>query len=269
LTPGRLELHDDAVVGVTDHTSAVVGSYDPNGNFVGSPASATEIDLEEDVIGTVRVLSKGQVTLLVPFVETYRSLLGDSEFGGGVGDINLSARYDFTSAGQSRRIPGIALLLAVTLPTGRAPEQARQTLGTDATGIGAFQGTGGIALEQTVDRFLFNLSAWVTQRAPRHVEGLSETLGLQVAGLAGVGYTLSNEWVVAGTVSYTGERDAVINGQRLADSGRSLTVASAVLALPIGENWRLQATVFDDLPFWGRNQPSAVGVTVTLLRSWT
>jgi hypothetical protein len=171
-------------------------------------------------------------------------------------------------AGQSPRIPGVALLLAVTLPTGRALEDTRQPLGTDATGIGAFQATAGAAVEQSFGNLFVNLSAWLTQRAPRNVDGVSETLGLQVSGLGGLGYTLRNEWVVGGSLSYAGARDAVINGVREPGTGRSLAVLSILLTVPLGETWRLQAGAYDDLPFWGTNQPATAGLTLALFRAW-
>ena len=116
------------------------GSYDTGGRFHGSPAGATEFDFEEDLFGAVRVLRRGQVALLAPFVETQRQTRVDGgHLGAGVGDINASFRYDFFLAGESRYVPGVALLGGVTLPTGRAPESATAPLAVDATGIGAWQ----------------------------------------------------------------------------------------------------------------------------------
>jgi len=45
--------------------------------------------------------------------------------GGGIGDVNLSLRYDFLVAGQSHIVPGIAALVGLTAPTGRSPNEGK------------------------------------------------------------------------------------------------------------------------------------------------
>ncbi|HEX3344475.1 MAG TPA: hypothetical protein VHS09_07865 [Polyangiaceae bacterium] len=139
VTPGRLELHEDALVGAELRAAALLGSYDTGGRYRANPAGDTEGDFEEDLLGAVRVLRRGQVALLVPLVETQRQDPRDGgHFGGGIGDVNLGARYDFVLAGESRVVPGVALLGGVTFPTGKPPELASPPLAVDATGIGAF-----------------------------------------------------------------------------------------------------------------------------------
>src|SRR5580692_10556922 len=89
ITPGRLQLHEDALVGAELKAGAVLGTYDPSGRFLGSPAGDTEGDFEEDLFAAVRVLRRGQIALLVPVVETQRQDPTDGgRFGGGLGDIN-------------------------------------------------------------------------------------------------------------------------------------------------------------------------------------
>ena len=144
VTPGRLEVHEDALVGVQLKASSMIGSYDTGGAFAVPGAGEAEQDFEEDLIGAVRVLRRGQVALLVPFAETRRAdSLDGGQIGGGVGDINVSARYDFVVAGESRSVPGIALLGGITFPTGKPTEQATPPLQVDATGIGAYQANAG------------------------------------------------------------------------------------------------------------------------------
>src|SRR5436309_3988202 len=49
----------------------------------------------------LRIAPRAQLALLVPIVETYRRFPTASDSGGGFGDVNLSARYDFVLAGES------------------------------------------------------------------------------------------------------------------------------------------------------------------------
>src|SRR5580704_3662537 len=69
VTPGRLGVLEDALVGLEAKAGLVAGSFDPGGRPVASPPGAGEVDLEQDAFGALRVLSRGQVSLLVPVVE--------------------------------------------------------------------------------------------------------------------------------------------------------------------------------------------------------
>src|SRR5262249_4621856 len=147
------------------------------GAYQSAPAQSSEWDFEEDLIGAIRLNMRAQIAALVPAIQTYRRTPSLREAGGGVGDANLSGRYDFTLAGESRGWAGIAALLGVTFPTGTAPEEAHKPLATDATGTGAFQANLGLALEEEVGPWLFGATALLAQRAPRKVEGVTVSKG--------------------------------------------------------------------------------------------
>jgi len=275
-TPGRLGLHEIALVGAQARTAFVTGSYDPSGRHAPPPAGASELDLEQDVFGSVRVLEKAQLSLLVPFVETRRTSRGQQEFGGGLGDINAGARVDLTSAGQRRFVPGIALLAGLTLPTGRpADAKGLGALATGATGIGAFQVTGGAAVEQSWGAWLVSLSGYVAQRTSRTVgippAEIHEHLGAQWTALATVAYTTRTEVSVGISASYTFEGNATVNGDTLPGTARRLPLLTLAGALPLTDHVRLQGSIFDSpqVSGLGKNQPSTVGLLVTLVLSWT
>jgi hypothetical protein len=271
LTPARLGIHEDAALGLILKGTGILGSWDGQRNYAGQAPGTAEFDAEADLVGTLRVLTNAQVTLLVPFLKTYRHASGISEWGGGIGDINLAGRYDFTHAGEFTILPGIALLGGVTFPTGRAPESASNLLATDATGIGAFQFTGGLALEQSFGHFLVNLTGLVAWRTPRSVGGVSEALGVQFQGLFGLGYVFDNEASIALSFGYVAELDAVINGQATPNSGRALPTVGVSGSLPLGESWRLQGGLNYNPPIsgLGRNQTAGFGFTLSILRTWT
>jgi hypothetical protein len=269
VTPGRLELHEDALVGADVKAASVLGTYDPNGHFYGSPPGVTEGDFEEDLFGAVRVLKRGQVAVLVPFVETQRHNPTDGGgFGGGIGDVNLSARYDFVLAGESRYVPGIALLAGVTLPTGVPPESATPPLLVDTTGTGAYQANGALAFEQTFGPWLFNLTGLLAWRSAHANEQLAPQLSL----LAAAAYTLPNDVALALSVSYATEGDAhAPNGTVVPLSARGGAVITLGALWPMSDTWRLLGGVYLDPPVdgFGNNQPAAAGLTLTLIRSWS
>jgi len=269
VTPGRLKPYEDALLGVQVRAAGVLGSYDERGRYVSSPAGDTEGDFEQDVLGALRVLPRGQITLLMPIVETLRSTpLDGSRFGGGIGDMNLSARYDFVLAGESNYFPGLALLAGITLPTGTPVESATAPLAVDATGIGTVQGQFGLALEQTFGPWLANATATVAARGPR----FGETLGTQVTVLAAGAYTFSNDAAFALALSYAFEGDATTTaGMSVPASSKRVTTATVSVLWPLRGGWRLLGGLFLNPPVdaLGSNQPATGGFIFTVIRSWS
>jgi hypothetical protein len=269
VTPGRLELHEDRLVGVQLKAAQVLGLYATNGAFTPPGAGEVEQDFEEDVFGAFRVLQRGQVALLVPFVETRRADPRDgARFGGGIGDVNASVRYDFVQAGESLTVPGIALLGGFTFPTGKSVEQATPPLNVDSTGVGAFQANAALAIEQTFGSWLVNATGMVAARTPR----FGQTLAPQITLLAAGAYTFPNDMALALSVSYAFEGDATTSGGAdVPDSSKRLTVVTLSGLWPFADGWRLLGAAFVDPPLsgFGSNQSPSTGLTLTVIRSWS
>jgi hypothetical protein len=270
-----LGLHEVALVGLQAKTAAELGSFDAQGRYAGSPAGASELDFEQDLFGAARVLDRGQVAVLVPLDETRRTSQGLSEFGGGLGDINLNLRYDFTLAGASVVVPGIAALAGITLPTGKPPDAPDlRPLATDATGIGAYQVNFGLAFEQAFGPWLVNVTGIVASRTARTVESsgitVHERLASQWTALASLGYVLPSEAALAVSASYAAEGDPTIDGQKTPDSGHRLTTLTASGLLPLSDTWRLQSALFVNLPVssLSLNQTALGGLLFTVVHSW-
>lgn len=271
MTPGRLELHEQALVGVLFLGSSGLGSYDATGRFRATPEGAAELDSKQDILGSLRWLDRGQLSIVIPLHASWRrSATTGSELGGGIGDLNLSVRYDFINNREARYLPGIGLLAGVTLPTGRPPESAKQPLGSDATGTGATQFSAGLSLERSFGDFLVNVTGLASKRARRDVLGVESELGTQLTGLFGVGYALLEETAAALVVTYTHEGDARIDGQHAPGTASHRMRFSLAASSAISDSWRLQGSVFIDPPFdgFGRNQMSTVGGTFGLIRSF-
>lgn len=277
LTPGRLSQHEDALVGMQSRAATGFGRFTDDGTFAASPREASEIDLEQDFFASLRVLRRGQVSLLVPFAETRRRFpTTGAEIGGGIGDVNASARYDFLLAGRDRWVPGVALLAGTTLPTGTPPDSAHKPLATDATGIGAFQGNVGVAVEQTFGGWLVNATALLAQRTARTVRSnanapeIHERLGTQLVVIAGAAYSFRDDSAFAAFASYTVEGDATIDGAETPATARRSLQLTAAGVLPLTDRWRLQGSLSMHPPIsdLGRNQTATAGLTWTLVRAW-
>lgn len=270
LTPGRLAGHEAGLVGLQARAGSVYGGFDSAGTFTGSPAGTTEHGFEEALFGATRFARRGQVAVFAPLVQTRRATpTSGPELGGGLGDVNASARWDFVSAGERRPLPGVGLLAGVTLPTGKPPEASTRTLATNATGVGALQGNAGVAVEQTYGHFLVNVTGVVALRAPRTARGIRTALGPQITVLAGTAYSFDNDAAIGVLASFTVETPASVDGVTVPGSGRRLFRLSGAGTYPLDDRWRLQATPFVDLPFFGQNQPSQAGLSFGVIRSWS
>ena len=265
--PARLKLGEDWLVGMQLRARDVIASFDAQGNWIASPDQTGEQDFEQDLLATVRPFGNLQLGVMVPLVETHRAVPGLGETGLGLGDVALNARYEIIPPNTSN-LPGVAVLAGVSLPTGRAPEDATSPLATDATGLGAAQLSLGLDFERAFGHWLADVSGLVTQRLSRTVGGVSERLGLAGSVFAAAGYAVHHERAIALTYAMTFEGAAEINGATVPDSGRLLTTIGISAGMPFGEGWRLQGRVYEDIPALGKNQTAGPGISIVGLRAW-
>lgn len=272
VTPGRLSLHDDALVGAQLRAAHAFGSFDADARFATKARGTSEHDFEEDLFGSIRLpfAPRAQLAALVPFVQTQRAANGTSDFGGGIGDVNVNARYDFFYAGQSRYVPGIGLLAGVTFPTGRPPDDASPPLAADATGTGAFQGNLGLSIEQTFGPWLVTAYGIVAKRSTRTIHGVETTLGTSWTALAAVAYTFPKDYALALSASFTGEGDAELNGTTVPKSARRQPVVGVVGVAPVTDHLRLQGGLSFTPPIdaLGKNELATIALILTAVYAW-
>jgi hypothetical protein len=270
VTPGRLLLHERALVGTQLRGGKLIGSYRANGAFVAPPGESDEVDVEQDLFAALQAGRRGQVALLLPFVETRRATRGRSEWGGGLGDVNASARYDFTRAGESFYLPGVALLLGVTAPTGVPVDRAEKPLATDATGVGAWQGTVGLALEQTFGLWFLGVTALAAERLPRRVAGIDARLGTRFTVLASGALSIRDDAAIALSVSYQNEGNATLNGATEPGTYQHLWTVVGSCSWAASDNWRLHggASITPPGSSFGANLPSTAALFAGVIRGW-
>ena len=267
----RLAPSETLLVGVDARAQSPVGTFDAAGRFRSSPAGARELVLEQNVFGTVRVLSRGQLTLTIPFVQTLRSAGATSASGGGIGDVRLSARWDLAYADDARPAPGVAVIGGAVAPTGTPPEQANDALAAGATGTGAAQGWGGLALEQAWGPWLALATATVTVRAEREVGTTRASLPPRFStGLLGA-YSWRSGIALAAGATYALEGRATVDDITVAGSARRSLTTTIALQLPIGDLGRLVASVFatPPLPAVSAGEAAPVGASLALIRPWS
>jgi hypothetical protein len=270
LSPGRLALHEDALAGFGAKVTLGLGSFDGERRFKGTPSGSTELGLEQDLFWTVRVLKHAQVSLLLPFVETYRRTPSQSDAGGGLGDAQMGLRYDVLQPGSHRIVPGIAALANLTFPTGRTPEAAGSPLATDATGAGTYQGSLGLALEKPFARdFFVVVTGSLTLHGARTVEGLHAHRGVAFVASGAGGMSFDSSLVLALGLAYTSELAGSVDGNPT--GGLAFTRVSVSSGFSFTDELRLQGNVFSDLPIrgFGLNHPAGLGLFLMGIRSWS
>ena len=270
ITPARLGLHEDALVGASFRLQNVYGNYDASGNYQRALSGTSEQDLQEAVVVAARVSSRVQVALLAPIVQTIRRTRQAVESGGGLGDLNFSTRYDILRAHESRFVPGFGFLAGLTVPTGRAAEAARMPLATDATGTGAAQVVVGLALEQSYGPWLLGSTGVLAWRSSRTAQEIRLSSPLQMTLRVAASYAFKNGVGLGAAASYAAEGNRSVNGQLVPQSSNRLLNGMLSGVIPFGERWRGTAMFSMSPPLSGisRNQPANMGTTIGIIWSY-
>jgi hypothetical protein len=275
VTPTRLALHEDLAVGVQLRARTNPGSFAADGHYTNS--SGTEQIFEQDVAASVRVAEKGQIGAVIPIIQTHRNVAGIDDWGGGGGDVSLTARYDFLLAAQSLYWPGFGVLAASTIPTGTPPDDLSPShpLAANATGEGTYDVTLGVDVEKVAGHFYGGLNGWLTHRFARRLSpgggpSLTESFSVRWTLLAVASYVFDSEAALGLYVSAQNEGPATIDGVQDPTTSLRLTTVGVAGVLPIRDVWRVQGALFGDVPVssFGRNEPAGYGLTVALLRVW-
>lgn len=265
--PARLKIYETAAIGVQLRGIDALGSFDGSGRYFTGAAGDVELGLEQDLVAAYRINEAAQVGLVIPFQETYRGAAGLSGFGGGLGDIGVNGRYEFTPTGGEKGLPGVSLNASITVPSGRAPESARTPLAVDSTGSGYWQGSLGTTLEKLFGRWLLAGTLSVSGVLPRRIGETTQVLGPQLAGLLAGGYGFRNGAAVVGTIGCRGTTAAFVNGRSVPDAPVLSTIGVAI-GWPINFEWRLQGALSSDLPVLGRSHEVGLALSATLLRTF-
>ncbi|MGZ3417959.1 MAG: hypothetical protein ACXWUG_16185 [Polyangiales bacterium] len=262
-------MYEDGLVALQAKAARSYGAHDVSGHYAKDPAGSSELDLEQDLLGTVRLASRLELGGIVPLVETIRRASGTSDSGVGIGDVGLVARYDLLRTHEKYLWPGVTLIAGVTFPTGKPADKSVHVLAADSTGTGAFQGTAGVLLEEDFGTWFLVGAAYVSQRTPRTVAGVKSQLGTQGTFSFAVGRSFLDDSSAALFIARTIEGDTKF-GDETAE-GRSLTSVGFTVLHPFTDVWRGQLAISANPPFdgWGKNQFALGTFAVMIARAWS
>ena len=188
--------------------------------------------MEQDLAASFRLARRAQVGVVLPYVETHRTA-PVNDWGSGIGDIALNARYDFKLAAEMTYWPGFALLGGVVFPTGRSVGDGTNPAATDATGTGTFNASLGVDIEKVHGPLYGALNAWVTASGSSTVTppappggvappSVTTSYPLQLTALAVAGYVFDSEAAVALYVNFLERGDTT---RQRSDLGRERPAA--------------------------------------------
>lgn len=250
------------------------GTWDATGRHTPSPAGVIDREYRVELRALTRVGSSLQLGVILPWVHAFKRFPPESGEGSGPGDVAALARWDFVPVGGSGAWPGIAATLGVTAPTGRPTHRARDRLGADVTGIGAWEVRPGIAIEKSWwTGWTAILSASVGLRLPYDREsglGGQVRLGPRAQVLAAAGPSWTNGLGLLVGLLHEREAPPVIDGARVEGAARARTAALAIASFEIDDHWQPFGSVQIDLPVngLGRNELASWAFAIGLRRVW-
>lgn len=263
----RLRAWEAAAVGVTGAFSTAPGQWDPDGQWR-SFRDYGEREWRLSASGLLRVHRRLQLHGLLPVVLNQRDGTARSETGGGLGDLQVAARYDLSSVGEAGAWPGLALSLGVLAPTGRPLDESRSQLGADATGRGAWVISPGMTLEQVWGgRFLQATAAATIPLPHERADHVSQRFGPGVVvGLASGLEIVPGQVVLGALLRLSWESSLALDGRTIDNSGRADSAVGLSVAWDATEYLTVQAGVEVGLllSHLGDNQPGRVGGSLGL-----
>ncbi len=248
---GRLTVWEDAAGGLSTSYSHGTGRWDAWSQYRPLGAGLREDELRLEAWGLVRLHEAWQVSARVPWVVGVRAAGDASSVGTGVGDVSAAVRWEAVSLGAFEHVPGLALSLGLTTPTGRRPELATDALGASATGRGAWTVSAGLAAEYAWAPWFVRLDVGALYNAPfvRADTGVVQAFGPGgQAALSGGRELLSERLVLAASLRFEHEFPLSLRGAMTARSDSSSLAVSVSGAFKVTSHWTVTAAVSSDAP---------------------
>jgi hypothetical protein len=262
---GRLLIWEDFAVGFSTSVRGGVGSWSseaawtPYGDY-------EEIEWTAEVWSLIRLQRRTSLHLRVPTTLTYRRAGDLAEVGGGLADLGLGARFEILEIGEFAELPALAVTVSVSAPTGVAPDQSTQPLGTDVTSRGPWVLSAGLSLEKTTLPWFVRCDVGVdvplpAERADLHV---TQRFGPGVSVALVGGYELTEALVASLLARFRWEAPLTLAGATIDGSSRHESGLALALSYRVTPHWTLQLGLDTPIPVdhLGDNQPGRVSGTV-------
>lgn len=265
---GRLAVWEEGAGGLSSSLSHGTGRWDAWNRYRPWDASVREEEVRIEAWAMVRLAEAWQLSARAPWVVGVRASGDTSSVGTGPGDVNAAVRWELVSLGAYENVPGLALSLGVTAPTGRRPELATDALGASSTGRGAWSGSLALAAEYAVAPWFVRLDVGAVVNAPftRADTRALQTLGPGVqVSLSGGRELFDDKLVVALAARFEHDFPLWLDGVAATRTDRSSLTTSLSAAWKVTSHWTVTGGVSTDaLGHLGLAQNQQERLTVTL-----
>ncbi len=239
---GRLLIWEDFAVGLNTSLRGAVGRWDSDARWRDHADDYEELDWRSEVWGLVRVHRRAAVYAAVPWLVSWRASGALERSGAGISDIRFGARFEALEIGEYVEFPGLAFLLTVSAPTGRAMHETQDVLGADVTTRGAWTIGVGMSLEKTHLPWFVRLDVGGVFALPMERDDLGKTQQLGhslVLGVAG-GAEIVSHVVLSLVARLTWESSLSIGGVTVDNSERTDAGLGLAVSWRVQPHWTLQ-----------------------------
>lgn len=265
---GRLRTWEKFSLGVRSSAVWETGRWDETSRWFGKGEDYDALDLRSEIWGLVRLHRQISVFARVPWSLNFRHLADQTSWDGWFGDLQVGGRWDVLSIGQHPHIPAIAFLLGASAPTGRSVALARNPLGADVTGRGAWVLSAGVVLEKVFYPGFVQLDLGVQVPMPmeRTDIGAFQRFGVSIPLVLTGGLELTKTLVLALSLRFLWEDQLTVGARRVEGSQRIDAGAGLSLSWSFDPHWTLQASVDSGLfiDALGANQPGRLTASLGL-----
>lgn len=263
---GRLAVWEQAAGQVSLSTSPSPGRWDEHGVYFANAPGTADVEVRPSVSGLISLHERWQLAARVPWVVNSRQADGYAEAAHGVGDALASVRFEALHIGEYDLVPGVALNLGLTVPSGLAMARTQRLLATDVTGRGAWVVGASVTLEQTWrGRWYAQLAVGATVPLPMasFLVGQMQRFGPTLDSTLAVGVELGRLVVVSCVARGSAESSLRIDERIVPNSSAFDLGVGPAVAWKLHPRWTVQAGLDTGLFIdgLGDNRPARVTFT--------
>ncbi len=269
---GRLAVWEQGAALAFFAANASPGYWNESAKFVPNTPGTSDVELRPSLAGLVRIHERVQLSARVPWLVNLKSAGSVHDVAAFFGDSMLAVRLEPIGIGEYDAVPGIAVTVSATLPTGRPMSQTKTALAADVTGRGAWVPAVGLTLEQTWGRWYLqgNVGLAVPLPMPGFAPGVTQRFGPAVDVTLAGGVELRPGLVLSLVLRANVESALHVGDEPVTNSQAFDWGAGPALSWRVHPNWTLLAFadtgVFTD--FMGDNRPGRLTASVGVRRGF-
>ncbi len=265
---GRLKAWEESAVGVATSWAHSIGNWNARGEWNSFGDTYRESLWRSNFWGIARVRDDLEFSFALPWVRTSRAIPQQSATGNGLGHSQVGLRYEALAIGQYRGIPGLAILMGVTIPTGNRPDEATSNpLRASTTARGEWATSIAISMEYAYLPWFVKLDAGMRYYpAYTHAEHGSQyqLAPLWQVALSGGLELLEDTLVLGLSLAVESQQESHLAQQEQQNSAIFSCLPSATLSWQADPHWALVSTVSSGIAVDGFGKNTNDAVTVSL-----